>query len=86
MPQHNAQRSPATKESLKQIVISKENKTEKQGAEATLSCGVSEIINKAGESGMFINVKINGNILDFMVDIWGYDNIDIKKSNTGPSC
>ena len=32
------------------------------------------MINKAGESGMFIDVEINGNIFEFLVD-----NFDIKE-------
>ena len=33
-----------------------------------LSCGASEIISKAGESGMFVNVEVNGKVLEFLVD------------------
>ena len=31
---------------------------------AHLSCGTSEILNKAGESGMFVDVKIRDNVLE----------------------
>ena len=35
---------------------------------AHLSCGISEILNKAGESEMFVDVKIKDNILELLVD------------------
>ena len=58
----------ATKPSLNRIDADRENKNKKKEAVAKLSCGVSEVINKAGESAMFIDVEIQGNIFDFLVD------------------
>ena len=46
----------------------KKSKNSRDGNVAHLSCGTSEILCKAGESGMFVDVKIRDNILEFLVD------------------
>ena len=46
----------------------KKCKNSRDGNVAHLSCGTSEILNKAGESGMFVDVKIRDNVLEFLVD------------------
>lgn len=55
--QNGAQKPPTTKESLKQIDVNANS--EKQG----LLSRLSEIINKAGESELFVGVEVSGNIL-----------------------
>jgi predicted aspartyl protease len=47
----------------------KENdKHDKQEVVSKLSCGASEIISKAGESGMFVKVEVKGKVLEFLED------------------
>ena len=41
----------------------KKSKNSTDGKVAHLSCGTSEILSKAGESGMFVDVKIRDNVL-----------------------
>ena len=57
-----------TKPSLNRIEADRENKNNKKEAVAKLSCGVSKVLYKAGESRMFIDVEIQGNIFEFLVD------------------
>lgn len=69
LSQFKAPKSMATKPSLHRIDADKENKSKTKEAVAKLSCGVSEVINIASESGMFIiDVEIYGNIFEFLVD------------------
>ena len=46
----------------------KKSKNSRDWNVAHLICGTSEILNKAGETGMFVDVKIKDNVFEFLVD------------------
>jgi predicted aspartyl protease len=59
---------PVIQESCKQVDATENGKRNIQNVVSKFSCGASEMISKAGESGMFFKVEINDKVLEFLVD------------------
>jgi predicted aspartyl protease len=62
--QRQAQKHPRRQSDM----TCKDNKDRHQGNLTQLSCGASEAIHKAGDSGIFIEVKLGEKSLEFLVD------------------
>jgi predicted aspartyl protease len=68
LAQNGVPKPPVTKESCTKVDAKENDKRDKQEVVSKLSCGASDMISKAGESGMFVKVEINGKVLEFLVD------------------
>jgi predicted aspartyl protease len=66
--QNGVPKPPVIQESCKEVDAKENGKRDKEDVASKLSCGASEMISKAGKSGMFVKVEINGKVLEFLVD------------------